>query len=346
MDDRRVLSVQIGESVGRVGQVCEHARWSKSGLPASAQQPREVDAVDPVHGDDVVVGIEEVLAHEGKRGMRRKLEQNPCLSQQVLPIRRVAYGAELERDEPIVLVVEGLEDPPLAACSQRFQELVALPQKLSHRIPGAPCASRTLCRMVAAIEVVSAQRSARVELRSGRMTVGTASENDIALDDPAVSHLHAVFERFPAGWCVTDVGSSNGTWLNGERIWSLQRVRHDDEIRIGQTRLFFRESTGAAEPETESEDAPPSLTARERDVLVALCRPLLARDMFTEPASTRTIADELVISQAAVKQHLANLFDKFAVGTDDANRRLRLANDAIRRGAVTIADLRGHIPEA
>jgi pSer/pThr/pTyr-binding forkhead associated (FHA) protein len=200
--------------------------------------------------------------------------------------------------------------------------------------------------MVAAIEIVSVERSGRVELRLGRMTVGTASENDIALDDPSVSHLHAVFERFPAGWCVTDVGSSNGTWLNGERIWSMQRVRHDDEIRIGQTRLFFRESTGAAEPETKSEGAPPSLTTRERDVLVALCRPLLARDMFTEPASTRTIADELVISQAAVKQHLANLFDKFAVGTDDPNRRLRLANDAIRRGAVTIADLRGHIPEA
>ena len=64
--------------------------------------------------------------------------------------------------------------------------------------------------------------------------------------------------------------------------------------------------------------------------------------MFTEPASTRTIADELVISQAAVKQHLANLFDKFAVGTDDANRRLRLANDTIRtRGQLTIADPTG-----
>ena len=64
---------------------------------------------------------------------------------------------------------------------------------------------------------------------------------------------------------------------------------------------------------TEAEDAPPTLTARERDVLVALCRPLLDRDMFTEPASTRAIADELVITQAAVKQHLANLYDKFGV---------------------------------
>jgi DNA-binding NarL/FixJ family response regulator len=66
--------------------------------------------------------------------------------------------------------------------------------------------------------------------------------------------------------------------------------------------------------------------------------------MFTEPASTRTIADELVVSHAAVKQHLANLFDKFGIGTADPNRRLQLANSAIRRGAVTIADLRGHAP--
>jgi pSer/pThr/pTyr-binding forkhead associated (FHA) protein len=198
--------------------------------------------------------------------------------------------------------------------------------------------------MVAAIEIVSAQHSSRVELRSNRTTVGTAAENDIALDDPSVSHLHAVLEHFSAGWCVTDLGSSNGTWLNGERIWSSRRVRHDDEIRIGQTRLLFREPTGAAEPQTDTEAAPPDLTPRERDVLVALCRPLLARDMFTEPASTRSVADELVISHAAVKQHLANLFDKFGIGADDANRRLHLANSAIRSGAVTIADLRGHAP--
>ena len=56
---------------------------------------------------------------------------------------------------------------------------------------------------------------------------------------------------------------------------------------VGQTRLIFRDPLGAGGTKTEAEDAPPSLTARERDVLLALCRPLLDRDMFTEPASTR-----------------------------------------------------------
>ena len=191
------------------------------------------------------------------------------------------------------------------------------------------------------LEVTSAARDWRLPLASDRMTIGKSPDNDVPLgDDPTASHLHAVVERFAAGWCVADLGSSNGTWLNGERIWSSQRLRHGDEIRVGQSRLVFRDPHSAGGPQTEGEDAAPALTARERDVLVALCRPLLARDMFTEPASTRAVAEELVITEAAVKQHLANLYDKFGVGADESSRRVRLANDALRRGAVSINDLR------
>jgi DNA-binding CsgD family transcriptional regulator len=189
---------------------------------------------------------------------------------------------------------------------------------------------------------MSAGRDWRLPLEADRMTIGKSAENDVALPaDPTASGLHAVLERFAAGWCVADLGSSNGTWLNGGRIWSSQRLRHGDEIRVGQTRLIFRDFQGFGGAQTETEEAPPSLTSRERDVLVALCRPLLARDMFTEPASTRAIAEELVITQAAVKQHLANLFDKFGVFAGESNRRVRLANDALRRGAVAMSDLRG-----
>jgi hypothetical protein len=44
--------------------------------------------------------------------------------------------------------------------------------------------------------------------------------------------------------------------------------------------------------------------------------------------------------QAAVKQHLANLFDKFGVAPTDDHRRSRLANEALRRGAVSLTQLR------
>jgi pSer/pThr/pTyr-binding forkhead associated (FHA) protein len=184
-------------------------------------------------------------------------------------------------------------------------------------------------------------QSWRFSLDADRTTVGKAAENDISLaEDPTASHLHAVFEAFPAAWCVTDLGSSNGTWVNGERIWSSRRLRHGDEIRVGQTRLIFRDAPSASGARTETEGSSPSLTVRERDVLVALCRPLLDRDMFTEPSSTRAIAEELFITQAAVKQHLVNLYDKFRVGVSDSNRRSRLANEALRRGAVSLTELR------
>jgi pSer/pThr/pTyr-binding forkhead associated (FHA) protein len=194
--------------------------------------------------------------------------------------------------------------------------------------------------MGAQVEVLSGAQSWRFPLQSDRTTVGKAAENDISLpEDPTASHLHAILERFPAGWCVTDLGSSNGTWVNGERIWSSRRLRNGDEVRIGQTRLILRDPLGAGGATTEAEDASPVLTVRERDVLLALCRPLLARDMFTEPASTRAIAEELVITQAAVKQHLVNLYDKFGIASDDASRRSRLANEALRRGAVSLTEL-------
>jgi DNA-binding MarR family transcriptional regulator len=183
-------------------------------------------------------------------------------------------------------------------------------------------------------------RGWRLPLERERATVGQAPENDVALgEDPTASHLHAVLEHFPAGWCVSDLGSSNGTWVNGERIWASRRLRHGDEIRVGQTRLMFHDPLAGVRAQTEAEDGPPSLTMRERDVLIALCRPLLDRDVFTEPAPTRAIAEELVITQAAVKQHLANLYDKFGVSSSDSNRRSRLANEALRRGAVSLTQL-------
>ena len=74
-------------------------------------------------------------------------------------------------------------------------------------------------------------------------------------------------------------------------------------------------------------------------MLLALCRPLLAGDAFTEPASIRAIAAELVVSEAAVKQPLARLYVRFEVDPRLERRRVGLANAAVTRGAVKLADL-------
>jgi tetratricopeptide (TPR) repeat protein len=76
----------------------------------------------------------------------------------------------------------------------------------------------------------------------------------------------------------------------------------------------------------------PELTRRERDVLAALCRPLASGGPVVMPATIREIAAELVVTEAAVKQHLLNLYDKFEVPEGGESRRIALAREAVLRG--------------
>jgi tetratricopeptide (TPR) repeat protein len=76
----------------------------------------------------------------------------------------------------------------------------------------------------------------------------------------------------------------------------------------------------------------PELTRRERDVLAALCCPLTTSGPVVMPATIREIAAELVVTEAAVKQHLLNLYDKFEVQEGAESRRIALAREAMLRG--------------
>jgi hypothetical protein len=178
-------------------------------------------------------------------------------------------------------------------------------------------------------------------LSADRTSIGSAATNDIVLDgDRTVSRLHAVIERLPGGWTVRDLGSRNGTFVNAVRVLSDRVLRNGDELRLGETRLMFRWDETDSGPLTEVAAARPTLTPREHDVLVALCTPVFSGNLFTEPASIREIAATLFVSEAAVKQHLTNLYDKFGLHAGTERRRVVLANEAIRRSVVTLADLR------
>lgn len=179
-----------------------------------------------------------------------------------------------------------------------------------------------------------------VPLTGQRTTIGRADASDIHLDDTTVSDLHAVIESYGSSFALRDLGSLNGTFVNGERLVTERRLRGGDEIRLGQARLVFRSEGADDRASTDASDGPPDLTRRERDVLLALCRPMVSGKAFTQPAGIRQMARELVVSEAAVKFHLANLYDKFGVHDADESRRVQLANEAIRRRAVTYADLR------
>ncbi|HZD80698.1 MAG TPA: FHA domain-containing protein [Actinomycetota bacterium] len=180
----------------------------------------------------------------------------------------------------------------------------------------------------------------RIPLQGERITIGQTASNDVPLPfDRTVSRVHAVLERVGGRWCVRDLGSRNGTYLNGDRIWGERPLHRGDEIRVGTVRLMAQ--LDPADPEedaTIAADTGPYLTRREREVLLALCRPMVSGEVFRQPASIRQMAAELVVTEAAIKQHLVRLYDKFEI-TQREGRRAQLANEAIRRGAVSTAEI-------
>lgn len=181
-----------------------------------------------------------------------------------------------------------------------------------------------------------------VTLSDSSYTVGSDPESAaIVVDDPAVSHLHLILERVGPTWLVRDLGSRNGTRLNGERLVSQRQLRHGDEIVVGRTRLVFGDAKAARRPKTDTLEAPPdNITRGEKKVLIELCRPLLLLNPFTPPASEREVAERLFVGPQAVRAHLSRLYDKFGIAPEPGvNRRVALANEALQRGAVSLADL-------
>ncbi len=75
----------------------------------------------------------------------------------------------------------------------------------------------------------------------GEARIGRADECDVHLADPSVSRAHAVVETVGDEPIVRDLGSTNGTFVNGQRIET--KTLHDgDELRFGNTRMQFEES--------------------------------------------------------------------------------------------------------
>jgi pSer/pThr/pTyr-binding forkhead associated (FHA) protein len=191
------------------------------------------------------------------------------------------------------------------------------------------------------IEIWEVSGMRLVPLRDDPVIVGKSDTSSIRItSDDSLSRTHAAFERLGSIWCVRDLGSKNGTLVNGGSVTGQQALHDGDEIRLSRTRLVFRSSQESADlSATRAGAAPPEVTRRERDVLIALCRPLLEGGVFREPADTREIARSLVVSEGAVKQHLLHLYDKFAIYGTTERRRVQLANEALARGAVRVSDL-------
>ena len=93
------------------------------------------------------------------------------------------------------------------------------------------------------------------DLRGDTITIGRSPENNLAIRDARSSRNHCKLERGDEGWRVVDVGSQNGTFLNGRRVRNAA-LRLGDVVQIGATKISI-------ERKVPDEDLAQSLTQTE-----------------------------------------------------------------------------------
>ena len=174
-----------------------------------------------------------------------------------------------------------------------------------------------------------------IPLAGERITVGRSPASGLALPwDAQVSRTHASLECIDGVWTLLDDGrSTNGTFVNEERVQGRRALRHLDVIRIGATRLRFHDPSATTDSkltEVAAQAVVPSLTPAQLRVLIALCRPAGG------PASNEEIADALTVSIDTVKTHMRALFDAFSLqASAPYKKRFELVRLAVDAGMVS-----------
>jgi len=106
-------------------------------------------------------------------------------------------------------------------------------------LAGGPSAVAAAAKLVVEESPVLEQGE-EFELDSAPITVGRGGQNDVAIDgDEFASARHARFEPRRDGVWVQDLGSTNGTYVNGVRLAEARKLAPGDVVRVGETDLRF-----------------------------------------------------------------------------------------------------------
>jgi pSer/pThr/pTyr-binding forkhead associated (FHA) protein len=166
------------------------------------------------------------------------------------------------------------------------------------------------------------------ELDAPVIRIGRGSENEMVVDEPAISRVHARVEEEAGTWRIVDLGSTNGIGVDrvALRPWQPHPLSHGSVIDLaGAVEVTFllseSERTGGEAATTRRiAERSVKLTPTESEVLELLYAHYDSGRLAPRVASIREIAEARSTSPAAVKMALQALYDKFDLDGDERNK--------------------------
>jgi predicted component of type VI protein secretion system len=114
------------------------------------------------------------------------------------------------------------------------------------------------------LEIVEGTGAGRMVALAGPVTVGRSGDADLVLADELVSRRHAQLTPSGSGAVVEDLGSRNGTFVNGEAVHGPTHLVPGDQLQVGVTLVELRSATQVAERPSAVHRVPPPLAIPPR----------------------------------------------------------------------------------
>lgn len=219
---------------------------AEAAIPANSQYNQYEQYEQPGQYDQYNQGYQQEPANNGwePQGCQPPAQQNWNLPQaQPMPAPQPDFAPPAATAAPAAGAAAGFA--AAQAMPQPQQAPQAAPQQYAAApantvvFTGNPAAMQQPQQQAGLARLIDTAANRAFDLTSARVSLGRESHNSITIPDINVSRNHAEITLSPQGaWIITDLGSTNGTYVNGRAIAS-QPLNEGDHISVGTTDLVF-----------------------------------------------------------------------------------------------------------
>jgi len=108
------------------------------------------------------------------------------------------------------------------------------------KAPKAPRSGKGKPPVIATVRDAQGKKLQTVKLKTAPIQIGRNEACELRPEDTYLSQFHAKLSPRGGMWYVEDLGSTNGTYLNSQRLTGPVELHHGDQVKLGQTTLEFR----------------------------------------------------------------------------------------------------------